>query len=97
MQAKQIIKITNRLYLPQLPPEARETLKERLTFANPKWVENRRMGRWNKGTPKVLRFYRRAGEGLRIPRGYIRHLINFFRKEGLAFDWHCKPAGYRPW
>ena len=29
---------------------------EKLSFPNPKWMENERMGRWNRGTPRALRF-----------------------------------------
>jgi superfamily II DNA or RNA helicase len=81
-----LIKISNRLYVPKLPPDLKQALMAQLKFTNPKWIENHRMGRWNKGTPKELRFYRRAGGGLRIPRGYIRHLINLLGKEGFAYE-----------
>lgn len=49
---------------------------------NPKWLENERMGRWNKGVPKVLKFYRKSGEALIVPRGLMRQLILMSRKYG---------------
>jgi len=58
-------------------------LVDRLTFVNPKWVENERMKRWNRGTPKVLKFYDREKGGLRIPRGYLRQLILQCRRDGI--------------
>jgi superfamily II DNA or RNA helicase len=59
---------------------------EKLKFPNPKYLENARMGRWNRGVSKELRFFDKVGSnGLWIPRGYIRHLVNMCRKEGIAY------------
>ncbi|NNF99025.1 MAG: DEAD/DEAH box helicase [Desulfobacteraceae bacterium] len=66
--------------------EFRELLMEKLKIPNPKWLENERMGRWNRGVPKILRFYDTAGKkGLWIPRGYIRQLILLARKQNLEY------------
>jgi hypothetical protein len=62
-------------------------LVEKLQLLNPKWVENERMGRWNRGTPKVLRFFRRLpGGGLQIPRGYMRQLYYLCQGQGEALE-----------
>ncbi len=54
---------------------------------NPKWLENNRMGRWNKGTPEFLRFYRKSSQnGLRIPRGYMRRMILLCRHHDLPCE-----------
>lgn len=80
------ITIKENLQLKNLPPELMATLVEKLEFLNPKWLENERMGRWNRGTPRVLKFYDKVGRsGLWIPRGYIRHLINLCRRQGIQF------------
>ena len=80
------ITIKENLQLKNVPPELMEMLVEKLQFLNPKWLENERMGRWNRGTPKLLKFYDRVGsDGLWIPRGYIRHLINMCRRQGIRF------------
>ncbi len=82
-----IIKIKNTLHLQDIPSDIRDTLKAKLTFQNPKWVENNRMGRWNRGVPRELKFYAHLKDkGLSIPRGYIRQLINLCRKENIPFD-----------
>jgi superfamily II DNA or RNA helicase len=74
------------LRLTGLPASLRDSLVERLKFPNPKYLENARMGRWNRGVPKELRFYTRIrGGGLVIPRGYIRHLIDLCRKENVDY------------
>ena len=81
-----IITIKENLQLQNVPPEIMATLVEKLEFINPKWLENDRMGRWNRGTPQVLKFYDKVGRnGLWIPRGYIRHLINLCRRQGVQF------------
>ena len=84
--ASLIITIKENLQLQNVPPEIMATLVEKLEFYNPKWLENDRMGRWNRGTPRVLKFYDKVGRtGLWIPRGYIRHLINLCRRQGIQF------------
>lgn len=81
------ITIKNNLQLKNIPTEIRQNLMQNLKFFNPKWVENNRMGRWNRGTQKVLRFYERAGGGgLVIPRGYVRQLISLCRLKQVAFQ-----------
>jgi superfamily II DNA or RNA helicase len=81
------ITIKENLQLKNVPPELMELLVEKLQFINPKWLENERMGRWNRGTPKLLKYYDKVGRtGLWIPRGYIRHLINMCRRQGIKFQ-----------
>ena len=45
------ITIKENLQLKNVPAELREMLVGKLQFLNPKWLENERMGRWNRGTP----------------------------------------------
>jgi superfamily II DNA or RNA helicase len=80
------ITIANSLIIRNLPADLRKVLMERLKFENPKWVENHRMGRWNKGIPRVLKFYDKLkGDGLLIPRGYLRQLILLCRQSDVAY------------
>lgn len=82
-----VITIKNNLQLENIPPDIKEILIEKLEFLNPKWLENDRLGRWNRGTPKVLKFYDRAGPaGLWIPRGYIRQLILLCRRHKINYQ-----------
>ena len=81
------ITITNCLQLKNVPLEILETLTGKLAFVNPKWLENERLGRWNRGTPKLLKYYDKVGKtGLWIPRGYMRQLILLCRREGLDYQ-----------
>jgi superfamily II DNA or RNA helicase len=78
------IVLTSNLRLKGGPPELRLTLMQALEFPNPKWVENERMGRWNRGVPRTLKFYDKVGaDGLWIPRGYLRQLILLCRRMGI--------------
>jgi len=80
------IVLSNQLAIHHCPEDLKADLMERFTFANPKWVENHRMGRWNRGTPKMLRYFRRfGGHGIRIPRGYTRQLLLKCRKKDLVY------------
>jgi superfamily II DNA or RNA helicase len=96
-----VITILENLRLKNVPDPLRRSLTEKLQFVNPKWVENERMGRWNRGTPKVLRFFDRDGpDGLWIPRGYLRQLILNCRR--LKIDYRLddrrrklKPVSFR--
>ena len=81
------ITIKENLQLKNVPPELMESLVEKLQFLNPKWLENERMGRWNRDTPKLLKYYDKVGKtGLWIPRGFIRHLINACRRQGIKYQ-----------
>ncbi len=80
------ITIANSLIIKKIPMDLRDVLMERLKFENPKWIENHRMGRWNKGVPRVLKFYDKLKDnGLLIPRGYMRQLIMLCRESGVAY------------
>jgi superfamily II DNA or RNA helicase len=79
--------IANNLRVSNVPAELYRLLTEKLKFQNPKWLENRKMGRWNHNTPKELKFYDKIGkEGLSIPRGYIRHLIYLCRSKEIPYQ-----------
>jgi len=87
MTSPLIITIKNNLRLKNVPPAMMTVLTEKLQFTNPKWAENDRMGRWNRGTPKKLKYFDRIGKtGLWIPRGYIRQLIDLCKREDTPFQ-----------
>jgi len=79
--------LSNYLKVKGLPDAFQSELTEKLTLINPKWLENERMGRWNRGTPRILKFYRRLGKaGIRLPRGYARQLLTSLKKHQLSWD-----------
>jgi len=81
------ITIANNLRLKNTPADLLSILTEKLEILNPKFLENERMGRWNRGTPQVLRFYDKVGPaGLWIPRGFMRQLILLCRKHKIQYQ-----------
>ncbi|UCD77604.1 MAG: DEAD/DEAH box helicase [Desulfobacterales bacterium] len=91
------ITITNNLRLKNVPPNLLAVLTEKLEILNPKWLENERMGRWNRGTPQVLRFYDKVGRtGLWIPRGYMRQLILLCRQHQIKYEIDDQRRGLAP-
>jgi superfamily II DNA or RNA helicase len=81
-----ILVLKNDLTLIDTPQQLRDSLLQKLKFPNPKYIENARMGRWNRGVKKELRFYQRLrGNRLSIPRGYIRQLITTCRKHDVDY------------
>ncbi len=82
-----IITITNNLRLKNVPPDILNILTEKLKLLNPKWLENEKMRRWNRGTPKELLYYDKVGTaGLWIPRGYMRQLILLCRRHEIKYE-----------
>lgn len=81
------VRISNRLALESIPPDLYQSLIDTLTLQNPKWVDNVRMNRWNRGVPRYLKYYHRGNQGrLFIPRGYIRQIFNQCRKIREPFE-----------
>jgi len=87
MTDKMRITIKNNLRLFNIPVGFRQLLMGKLQLTNPKWIENNRMGRFNRKTPRELRFYDKIGKDqLWIPRGYIRQLILMCRQHRIAYQ-----------
>jgi len=82
-----VLTLSNYLKVKNLPESFQSELTEKLTLVNPKWLENQRMGRWNRGIPRILKFYRRIGKaGVRLPRGYARQLLTTLKKHQLSWE-----------
>jgi len=79
------ITVSNRLILEHVPPEIDREVSARLTFKNPAWLENDRMGRWQGETLEYLTLYERVQNGLILPRGYTRQLIDLCKRHSMAY------------
>lgn len=77
--------VNNRIMIHGAHGKFKAAVKERLTFPNPKWVENDKRGYWNGETPKQLKCYEQSDNGLLIPRGFIRHLIGIAKARGIRY------------
>lgn len=81
------ITINNKLKLSDVPKKLYQNICSRLTLNNPKWLENNKMGRWNGGTPKHLRFYEKTDSGgLIAPRGFTRQLVGMACKHNVSYQ-----------
>jgi superfamily II DNA or RNA helicase len=82
-----ILTVRNHISITGMPDEIRSRVKKSLRFLNPKYAENERLGRWNRGVSKYLDFYRETGNGrIVLPRGYIRNLILLCRKRKVPYE-----------
>ena len=81
------IEISNRCFCQDAPLVLAHELRERLTFRNPKWIENDRLGYWNGDTPTLVQcFQGLGGNSLAVPRGFTRQLLRLCRKHDVAFE-----------
>jgi superfamily II DNA or RNA helicase len=54
---------------------------------NPRWIENDRMGRWNRTTPRFLEIFEKLpGNRLAVPRGFLRRLLTACRENGVVTE-----------
>lgn len=80
------ITVSNRLILEHVPPQIDREVSARMTFKNPQWIENDRMGRWQGETPEYLTLYERVPNGvILLPRGYTRQLIDLCKQHDIAY------------
>jgi len=79
------VTITNELRVTNTSAPIVQEIRRQLTFDNPRWIENDKMGRWQGETPQVLRFYRRQAGGLMIPRGYLLKLYYLCQRRDESF------------
>ncbi|MDL2321675.1 DEAD/DEAH box helicase [Desulfosarcina sp. OttesenSCG-928-B08] len=87
LSQKMIITLDRHTRIHGADPALFAFLSATFRITNPKWVENDRMGRWNRDTPQELIFYHHLKNGdICIPRGYARQLILMLRKQQAAFQ-----------
>ena len=75
------IVLSNNIKLYGVPSALKKKLKDELTLINPLWIENQRMGRWNRGTPKLLHYFTDEENYLSIPRGFYSNLLGLCKGE----------------
>jgi superfamily II DNA or RNA helicase len=85
-QPKTILILSNRLILQDAPGNLVDEIRKRLTFDNPAYLENEKMGRWNGNTPATIRLYERSESSLIVPRGFIPQTIALIRQYNVRFQ-----------
>jgi len=79
--------INSKISCENVPQDLMIELKNRLSFQNPKWIENARLNYSNWNVPRILNFYRTLDNGiLTLPRGYIRQLISLCRRYDVKYE-----------
>jgi superfamily II DNA or RNA helicase len=79
------IKIAKDLSSCSIPDEILTIIKDDLTFYNPIWVENHKMGRWNKGIPRWIYMYKEKGKRIGLPTAYLEELSRILKKNEIPF------------
>jgi superfamily II DNA or RNA helicase len=81
-----LITVSNSSTIAEAPDQLASQVKDQLSFQNPQWQENARMGRWNGNTPREIKSYKEGFDGdLILPRGFTRQLLAMCKKAGIDF------------
>lgn len=78
--------LSNQVVCSSIPSNLEHLIKARLTFPNPKYVENDRLGYWNGDTPQEIMAYTKRGDSLFLPRGWIRQLLSLCNQNGIKYQ-----------
>lgn len=88
------LKIKNNIRLTGIPSELCKELNTRYTLPNPKFLDAQKHGRWTNGIPHELKLYQSTTDGLFLPRGAGRDILNLARRYGtveLVDNRQCLP------
>ncbi len=80
------IEISKNLLLTEIPSDFCREIMSRLTIENPAYADALKMGRWTGHLKKELRFFRKIGNSLSIPRGFTGQLISMAKRTGLSYQ-----------
>ena len=81
-----IITISNHLHLSRIHHDLKQQIADGLTMTNPKWINNKRMGRRNYNVPRELFFYKEGQKGsLIVPRGLFSDIVTYCEKNKFHY------------
>ena len=80
------ITISNQVTCSNLPESLKSAVCDRLTFRNPKYIENQRQGRWNGKIEQWLKFYQLNNGSLILPRGFAGQLLSMAHKHRAIYQ-----------
>lgn len=79
--------IDNEIKISYPTPEVLKAIKRDLTFANPDYVNRKRMGKWTGNIPREICLYREEGDDyVYVPFGYMYALQGFMQKDN-CYSW----------
>ena len=80
------VKVSKKLIAYNLPKSIFDTVKDDLTVLNPKWIENKKMGRWNGNTSKYRKMYKKNKNVVSMPAAYMEDLFETLTHFNKRFD-----------
>lgn len=84
------ITIANKITITGHEERFTRVLRARLTFDNPKWIENDRRGFSNYDTPRRLTYLREDEGKVYVPRGYAGQLLDLCNRMNVRYDLNDK-------
>ncbi len=82
------IEVTSKTILRQtggLPSDLYQNLHERLSFTNPKYLENKHRGFSTRNIPRTLCYFETMNDGIAVPRGFTRQAIQMVKSLGIPY------------
>lgn len=79
------IKISKQIHIYNLSESLKKQITQDLTLANPQWIENHKMHRYNRETPKYLKAFFVSKNKTSAPIGYLDELKNILTENEISF------------
>lgn len=84
-----VLKVRSQIHLfpiDELRPETACQIKEKLSFDNPQFIENARLGYSNYQTPREIHGYHIKENTMIMPRGFFPGLVYLLKQNGVKFQ-----------
>lgn len=73
------LKISKQIHAYGLPATIIKFIKKQLKINNPKWLDNHKMGRYNRETPKYIQVYEYKNKVMHLPVGWLEALESLLK------------------
>lgn len=80
------IKISNNLFLTEIPDSFYREITSRLTIKNPAYLDAEKMGRWTGNIDEYLVYYSTTRTELTVPRGFTGQVIGMAKRNGISYQ-----------
>lgn len=79
------IKVSKRIHLYGLQENLKKEIAAKLILNNPIWLNNHKMGRYNRGVPKYLKAFSVTKNSISMPIGYLENVSQFLTENEILF------------
>jgi superfamily II DNA or RNA helicase len=79
------IKVSRNAIAYNVPTPILKEIKKDMEVLNPKWLDAKKMGRWNGHIPKYIKAYKEKGDSLLMPISYVENLMQALTKNEIKF------------